>query len=226
MFLDRRRFLATLSAALCAPVALAQDNPVVSEPKLSRGEVERRLRPHLATKDELLFQFAVDVYHLCVFGRLMPPTPPLNYAWLVPGGGYYAQWLWDTMFVADLLSVFPEEKNTIRGVFQNYWDFQKRWNEAQPAYQHGMIANFIAPFQGNQDRDGRQWRKFPAYSQAPLLAWGMERVYRRNADHELLDTGLKPLEEFHEWYWRERDVRDQGVVSVGSYSGDVQHARY
>jgi len=34
------------------------------------------------------------------------------------------------------------------------------------------------------------------------------------------------LEKFHNWYWRERDVDNIGLVTVGSYSGDVQHARW
>jgi len=54
----------------------------------------------------------------------------------------------------------------------------------------------------------------------------MERVYRRNHDMELLRTGVQSLEDFHEWYWRERDVTNCGLIGVGSYSGDPQHARY
>jgi hypothetical protein len=54
----------------------------------------------------------------------------------------------------------------------------------------------------------------------------MERAYRRNCDAKLLEQGLAPLERFHEWYWRERDVTDVGLIAVGSYSGDIQHARF
>jgi TonB dependent receptor len=43
---------------------------------------------------------------------------------------------------------------------------------------------------------------------------------------QLLQAGLAPLESFHEWYWRERDVTSIGLIGVGSYSGDAQHARY
>jgi hypothetical protein len=42
----------------------------------------------------------------------------------------------------------------------------------------------------------------------------------------LLGSGLAALESFHDWYWRERDVTGVGLVGVGAYSGDVQHARY
>jgi len=189
-------------------------------------ELSDLVRKLLVTPDPALYAFAAGVYATCVLGRIKPPDPPLAHPWIVPGGGYFAQWLWDTMFVVDLLALLPHQSELIRGVFQNYWDFQKRWNAEKPVSQHGMIANFIAPFDAPAERPGSEWRRFPAYSQAPLLAWGMERVYLRNGDRELLASGLGGLESFHDWYWRERDVRGIGLVGVGAYSGDVQHARY
>ena len=69
----------------------------------------------------------------CVLEKIMPPTPPLKHTWIVPGGPYYrGQWLWDTMFVVDLLSILPDKQRLIRDVFQNYWDFQDRWNKTHP----------------------------------------------------------------------------------------------
>ncbi len=189
-------------------------------------ELSVLLRRLLITPDPVLYDFATEVYATCILGKIKNPAPPLAHPWIVPGGGYYAQWLWDTMFVVDLLALLPEQAGNIRGVFQNYWDFQARWNAVKPVSQNGMIANFIAPFDAPAERSGKEWRTFPAYSQAPLLAWGMERVYLRNEDRELLRSGLTPLEDFHDWYWRERDVTGVGLVGVGSYSGDVQHARY
>ncbi len=159
------------------------------------------------------------VYDKCVLGKVFPPEAPLQHNWIAPGGGYRGQWIWDTMFVVDLLSILPGKEPIIRGVFQNYWDFQPRWNARMPAHAHDMIPCMIEP--GKKD-----WDKFPAYSQIPILAWGLERVYRHNGDKELLRQALGPLERFHEWYWRERDVTGTGLVAVGSYSGDIQHARY
>ncbi len=173
-----------------------------------------------------VMKLVTDAYLQCVVEKIHPPDPPLEHNWLAPGGNYYAQWVWDTMFVVDLLAILPGQEKVIRDVFQNYWDFQRRWNETHPECMHGMIANFIAPFDGNQYFPGKEWKTFPAFSQAPLLAWGMERVYRKNRDIELLRQGVQPLEEFHEWYWRERDVSGCGLIGVGSYSGDVQHARF
>jgi glycogen debranching enzyme len=156
-------------------------------------------------------KLTTEVWEKCILDKIFPAEPPLNYNWIGPGGGYRGQWLWDTMFVVDLLSLLPDKKNIIRDVFQNFWDFQERWDREMPEFAHGMIANFIQP--GNHD-----WLKFPAYSQIPILAWGVERVFRRNGDMELVRRAVQPLERFHDWYWRERDVTGCGLVSVGVYS--------
>ncbi len=157
------------------------------------------------------------VFEKCILEKIMPPTPPLKHNWVVPGGPYYkGQWIWDTMFVVDLLSILPGKEQLIRDIFQNYWDFQDRWNEIVPEYAHDMITATIKTF----PQDVRQ------FSQIPILAWGLERVYKRNGDKKLLEQCLPRLEKWHNWYWRERDVTNSGLVTIGSYSGDVQHARW
>lgn len=50
-------------------------------------------------------------------------------------------------------------------------------------------------------------------------------MYQRNQDKELLRRALGPLEKFHDWYWRERDVTDSGLIAVGVYGDNVQGAR-
>jgi glycogen debranching enzyme len=233
LFQSQRRELlggiASTIIAASAPQAALQllgQAPPAAEPAFDRDQVASLLKTLFSSKDSAIWPLVIDAYTDCVLGKIRPPDPPLAHSWIVPGGGYYAQWLWDTMFVVDLLSILPGQRETIRGVFQNYWDFQKRWNKVKPASMHGMVANFMAPFDALGFRSGKDWETSPAYSQAPLLAWGMERVYERNHDTELLRAGLQPLEDFHEWYWRERDVTGCGLIGVGSYSGDAQHARY
>lgn len=170
-------------------------------------------------QDPAVVRLTEEVFQKCILGKVFPAEAPLQHNWIAPGGGYRGQWIWDTMFVVDLLSILPGQDRVIRDVFQNYWDFQGRWNRAMPEYAHDMIPCMIEP--GKKD-----WVKFPAYSQIPILAWGVERVYRRNGDRELVAQSLAPLERFHEWYWRERDVTNIGLVAVGAYSGDTQHARF
>ena len=169
-----------------------------------------------ANRPEVL-ALAARVIERCVLARIMPPTPPLEHTWIVPGGPYYlGQWIWDTMFVVDLLSLLPGRQNQIREVFQNYWDFQDRWNRDAPDDARDMITVAIktAP---------QEVRRF---SQIPLLAWGLERVYQHNGDKELLTQCLGRLERFHDWFWRERDLHDRGLCCLGAYSGKLQHAKW
>ena len=196
-------------------------------------ETAARIEPYIHCADEAVGRFASRVYQQCVLGKVRPPEPPLKHRWLVPGGSQYnAQWIWDTNYVVDLLSILPDQRDVIGEAFQNFWDFQERWNGCMPEYRHNMVANFIAPelaFKKRmKERHGVDWdwREYPAYSQIPVLAWGLERVYRRNGDIELVRRCLGPLERFHEWYWRERDVAETGLICVGAYSGGVQHARF
>jgi putative isomerase len=64
------------------------------------------------------------------------------------------------------------------------------------------------------------------YSQIPILAWGLERVFKRNNDKRLIEQCLKPMERFHEWYWRERDITNIGLIAVGAYNGKPRYARW
>lgn len=213
---QRRHFLKSSMVGclgMAAYPCLAQATPT------EEAGAEVDVRKFLETDDPEVLRLAQDIFRECVLGKLRPPEGTLKRKWITAGGGFYGQWVWDTMFVVDLLSMLPNMEQNIRDVFQNYWDFQERWNERMPAYAHDMVPCMIQP--GNQD-----WLKFPAYSQIPILAWGMERVYKRNHDQKLLHEGLASLERFHEWYWRERDVNNTGLIAVGSYSRDIQHARY
>jgi putative isomerase len=152
-----------------------------------------------------------------VLEKIMPPTPPLNNTWIVPGGPYYkGQWIWDTMFVLDLLSILPGREQLIRDVFQNYWDFQDRWNKHAPEHARDMITVAIK----TEPQEVRQ------FSQIPILAWGVERVYQRNGDKELLKQCLGRLERFHDWYWRERDLHGNGLITLGAYTGKLQHSKW
>jgi len=49
-----------------------------------------------------------DVFQKCILEKIVPPVEPLKHNRVRPGGPYYkGQWIWDTMFVVDLLSILP-----------------------------------------------------------------------------------------------------------------------
>jgi glycogen debranching enzyme len=194
------------------------------ESTLSFEEVAEHVEPLFEYGDETIRRFTIEVYRQCVLGKVFPPRGYLRHPWISPGGGYAGQWIWDTLTVLDLLAIVPGQRDVIRGVFQNYWDFQERWNPIKPPVMHDMVPCMMFPDESLWGMP-LSWREFPAYSQAPLIAWGLERVHARNGDDELVARALDPLERFHEWYWRERDVTDVGMVTVGCYRGATVEAR-
>ena len=210
----KRRELLKASAGAAAMSALG--NPLFAA-AIKNADID--VKKFFSSSDPAVMKLTEQVFAKCILGKLFPPAAPMKHNWIGPGGGYKGQWIWDTMFVVDLLSILGGQEKIIRGVFQNYWDFQVRWNKEMPEYAHDMVPCMISP--GN-----KKWVRFPAYSQIPILAWGVERVYRRNGDKELIKQCLRPLERFHDWYWRERDVTNSGLVAVGSYNPIVQHARW
>lgn len=215
--MNRRTFL-KLSAATGAGAVLS---PALLQPSLHAEYSVAALEERFESDNPRVKRLAAQVLRDCVLAKIKPPEGTAQRRWLQAGTGeaFYGQWIWDTMFVTDLLALFPEHKETLRDVFQNYWDFQERWNAKTPRFAHDMVPCMIEP------RNTKTWLTYPAYSQIPILAWGLERVYQRNSDKELLRQSLEPLERFHEWYWRERDVTGTGLVAVGAYSSDVQAAR-
>jgi putative isomerase len=212
--MDRREFMKWTGAGLIgAGLPAAAAGKPIGLPELDEADI----RSLCATEDPALLTLTQRVFNRCILDNIHHPKPPLKQRWVRPGGPHYlGQWIWDTMFVVDLLSILPGKKKLIRDIFQNYWDFQDRWNRWMPDYAHDMICGVIktAP---------QDVRKF---SQIPILAWGVERVYRRNGDTQLLDQSLARLERFHEWFWRERDLTDRGLIALGAYSGVIQHARW
>ncbi len=213
--MNRRKFMQASGGLL----AVSTLGGAFGEPTKSARATDLDIRSFFGWDHPAVIRLTEEVFQKCILGKVFPAQAPLRHNWIAPGGGYRGQWIWDTMFVVDLLSILPDQEQVIRDVFQNYWDFQVRWNKEMPDYAHDMIPCMIEP--GKKD-----WVKFPAYSQIPILAWGVERVYQRNGDKELVARCLEPLERFHEWYWRERDVTNIGLVAVGAYSSDTQHARF
>lgn len=181
------------------------------------GISDDQIRALFKTSSDEVFDLTKTVVGKCVLEKILAPMPPFKNHWVYAGGPYYkGQWIWDTMFVVDILSILPGKEALIREIFQNYWDFQDRWNACMPEYAHDMVTVSIK----TAPQEVRQ------FSQIPILAWGVERVFERNGDKELVKQCLPRLEKFHDWYWRERDVTNIGLCSVGAYTGKVQHARW
>lgn len=219
--MNRRHFIKTTGVGLAASpwfaTAAAAEPQGAFPPGPFSGIADEELRRLFETSSPEIFALTRDVVGKCVLDKVLAPKPPLKQHWVYAGGPHYkGQWIWDTMFVVDVLSILPGKEELIRGIFRNYWDFQDRWNARMPAYAHDMVTVAIK----TEPQAVRQ------FSQIPILAWGVERVFERNGDRKLLEQCLPRLERFHDWYWRERDVTEVGLCSVGAYTGKVQHARW
>lgn len=217
--LSRRRFLQTTTAA---GLATLLPWPGHSADQIPPTPSRARLEGLFESDNPALVKLAADVMENCVLAKIKPPEGTAKRRWIQAGTGeaFYGQWIWDTMFIVDMLALLPEYNELLRDVFQNYWDFQERWNVKSPAFARDMVPCMIEP------RNTTTWHTYPAYSQIPILGWGMERIYQRNKDKELLRQSLAPLEKFHEWYWRERDVTNAGLIAVSAYGTEVQHGRF
>ena len=212
---SRRRFIQTTGTLSIAGIAMPS---MAVNPSFWRiSSEESGIRSLFSSNREDALELTERIFQKCVLDKIREPQPPLKFRWVQPGGPYYVgQWIWDTMFVVDLLSLLPDTQQLIREIFQNYWDFQDRWNDTVPDFAKDMITVAIKTFP-------QELRQF---SQIPILAWGLERVFSRNGDKKLVELCLPRLEKWHDWYWRERDVTNIGMVTIGSYSGNVQHARW
>jgi len=109
--MERRSFLRGLAITSLGELLPRSESllfPQTGFAQLTRQELSEILRTLLVTSDPVLHDFATEVYATCILGKIKSPDPPLAHPWIVPGGGYYAQWLWDTMFVVDLLALLPD----------------------------------------------------------------------------------------------------------------------
>ncbi len=75
------------------------------------------VRSFLQANDPAALRLVEEVFRECVHGKVSAPTGTLQHTWITAGGGYVGQWLWDPMFVLDLLSLLPNQQQIIRDVF-------------------------------------------------------------------------------------------------------------
>ena len=82
-----------------------------SYPFLENLWQEIDIKSHFKSNREDALLLTERIFQKCILEKILPPTPPLKHNWVYPGGPYYkGQWIWDTMFVVDLLSILPVQK--------------------------------------------------------------------------------------------------------------------
>jgi len=112
--MNRRRFLKIASSGIALSPWLER-LVIASEPETAD------IRDLFESDDPEVLALTQRVFDKCILDKLRAPVEPLLHTWVQPGGPYYlGQWIWDTMFVVDLLSFLPDQKKVIRDIFQNY----------------------------------------------------------------------------------------------------------
>ena len=147
--MNRREFIKT-SGALVAPASVHSFGNLLNAAGTTTSDMESRF----AWKDPEVMGLTKEIFQKCILQNVFPAKAPLKHTWIGPGGNYIGQWIWDTVFIVDLLSILPGKEQIIRDVFQNYWDFQARWNERMPDFAHDMVACMISPELHDQSRTG------------------------------------------------------------------------
>jgi hypothetical protein len=106
--MKRRRFLNITSSAIALSPWLDQWVSAAAEKPLD-------IRDFLESDSPEVLALAQRVIDKCILEKLRPPVEPLLHTWVQPGGPYYnGQWIWDTMFVVDLLGILPGKNQPSR----------------------------------------------------------------------------------------------------------------
>jgi putative isomerase len=144
-------------------------------------------------------------------------TPSVTARW------FNGTWAWDSWKHAyALASINPElAKNNIRAMF----DYQIQPNDAVRPQDSGMVIDAIFY---NKDKvrggDGGNWNE--RNTKPPLASWAVWQTYQANNDIDFIKEMLPKLEEYHQWWYRNRDHNKNGLVEYGAtkhrYHNDEQ----
>lgn len=133
-------------------------------------------------------------------------VPSMSYKWFI------GMWAWDSWKQVVATTYFNEElaKNNVRALF----DYQITSDDAVRPQDAGAIIDCIF-YNQNEDRggDGGNWNE--RNSKPALAAWAVENVYRQTGDKEFLKEMYPKLVAYHNWWYTNRDIDQNGVAEYG-----------
>ncbi|WP_372763329.1 alpha-glucosidase, partial [Pseudoalteromonas sp.] len=134
-------------------------------------------------------------------------TPSVTARW------FNGTWAWDTWKHAYAMASFNPSlaKNNIRAMF----DYQIQANDPLRAEDHGMVTDAVFY---NKDKprggDGGNWNE--RNSKPPLASWAIWQVYLKTQDSDFIAEMFPKLEQYHQWWYRNRDHNQNGLVEYGA----------
>jgi len=134
-------------------------------------------------------------------------TPSVTARW------FNGTWAWDTWKHAYAMASFNPSlaKNNIRAMF----DYQIQANDPLRPEDQGMITDAVF-YNKDQPRggDGGNWNE--RNTKPPLASWAIWQVYLKTQDIDFIAEMLPKLEQYHQWWYRNRDHNQNGLVEYGA----------
>lgn len=128
----------------------------------------------------------------------------------VPTKGLYPfQWNWDSCFTA---------------LGQSHYDLDRAWTEVETLFAHqwddGMVPHMVfheaapAYFPGPDVWGTGRAVPTSGITQLPIAGFAVHQLYRRSGDTARARALMKGLDRWHDWFYRTRDPKSEGLVAV------------
>ena len=119
---------------------------------------------------------------------------------------YPYQWLWDSCFMAVVMSHFDinQAKNELRSLVSK--QFENGMLPHMIYWQHVSIPNHLKILWGK--------RQTSSITQPPLLAEAVMAIYKKDSDIAFVREMLPYIHHFHQFLYRHRDPRKSGLVGL------------
>jgi len=122
-------------------------------------------------------------------------------------------WAWDSWKHAYALArIAPElAKDNMRTMF----DYQVSEHDGLRPQDAGMVIDAIF-FNKDSARgqDGGNWNE--RNTKPPLASWAIWEIYQQTQDITLLEEFFPKLEKYHQWWYRNRDHNQNGLIEYGA----------
>jgi len=134
-------------------------------------------------------------------------TPSVTARW------FNGVWAWDTWKHAYAMAHFNSEiaKENIRAMFA----YQVQADDAIRPQDEGMVIDAIFY---NKDKtrggDGGNWNE--RNTKPPLASWAVWEIYKATNDVSFIEEMLPKLQRYHQWWYRNRDHNQNGLVEYGA----------
>jgi len=134
-------------------------------------------------------------------------TPSVTARW------FNGVWAWDSWKHAYAMAHFNSDiaKENIRAMFA----YQIEADDALRPQDEGMVIDAIFY---NKDKarggDGGNWNE--RNTKPPLASWAVWEIYKATNDVSFIEEMLPKLQRYHQWWYRNRDHNQNGLVEYGA----------